>query len=220
MQVTGKAAWFRRRGLASVAAAIAVAGCITATSAAPAPAQTKQLGRSAQPASGPVSGTKICLKNASPAKCAAFDVNATIDTIIGVIQTAIIIWKVWPKGSKGGNPEDSDQAEGEENGGTTDQGLCLTATGGNVTFANCSANGTVWIAVPHGDGYYIESNYSLNHGNTRVLTVANTNAGTRLFVAAPTPGAWQVWDWFFQLDGVTHAPGQDLAGRRPLLPAQ
>jgi hypothetical protein len=105
-----------------------------------------------------------------------------------------------------GGQEKEGQSEGTENGGnsTDDEsnggeqaGLCFQSTGGDVNLAACSGNGTVWIAVPHGDGSYYINRYLYNKGITEVLTVASNANGDRLYVAAEgASGTWQNWTFY------------------------
>lgn len=92
--------------------------------------------------------------------------------------------------------EQGDSADTDENNGGEQAGLCLQSTGGNVIFAACGASGTVWIAVPHGNGSYLINRYLYDRGITEVLSVRATINGYHLYVASEgTSGTWQTWTW-------------------------
>jgi hypothetical protein len=143
-------------------------------------------------------GSEICLTN-KDAYCTSID-PGTIETVIhaiGEFVDVILIFKHIKQGDDNqGDDEEEEQVEGEEGGGTDDEGLCLADTGGYAYLASCGADGTVWIVVPHTDGDYIYSRYTVDEGRPMVLTADPVTNGARLFVAiAAQPGSadWQTW---------------------------
>jgi hypothetical protein len=63
--------------------------------------------------------------------------------------------------------------------------------------AECGDNGTVWIVVPHNDGDYLYSRYTIDHGTPEVLTADPAQNGSELFVAAAAQSGspyWQTWN--------------------------
>jgi hypothetical protein len=55
--------------------------------------------------------------------------------------------------------------------------LCLAATSIVASLATCGDNGTYWIAVASGAGYYLYSRYELNMGEQFVLEATNPGDG-------------------------------------------
>jgi hypothetical protein len=119
-----------------------------------------------------------------------------LQTILDSSKQLQAIWE-WIKAFAGdGGEEEEPQSDGEDDGGTTDNGLCMQSTGGNLKFAGCSANGTVWIQVPHANGSYLINRYLYNQGIIKVLTVRATTNGDHLYVQSEgVSGTWQNWTW-------------------------
>jgi hypothetical protein len=183
---------------ATVVAGISVmAAPAEAVSATPAhPARTEQVGQGI-PGSGV--DAQICLENA-PAYCTYFDASIVYNAVLATINTGILVYETIlkskvPNGSKKGDQEVEDKVDGG-----TDGGECLTATGGNVTYASCSADGTVWIAVPNGNGYRFDNRYSYDNGNDRYLSSRTATGGAQLSVQAASSNYWQTWYWDDILD--------------------
>jgi hypothetical protein len=102
-------------------------------------------------------------------------------------------------GTNDGGQQGEEQDTGSAGDGDPDAGLCLADTGGYAYMTSCGANGTVWIAIPHNDGYWLYSRYTVNNHNPEVLTSSSTADGTRLFVelSDSSPGGpWQTWNWY------------------------
>jgi hypothetical protein len=137
----------------------------------------------------------LCLTNAST-YCAAFNIMDVVQAVLDSSDSVKVLLE-WFKALKGdGGEEEEPEVEGEDSGGSTDDGLCLQSTGGNDSFAGCSANGTVWIEVPNGDGSYLINRYLYNQGIIEVLTVRATINGYHLYVASEgVSGTWQTWTW-------------------------
>lgn len=88
--------------------------------------------------------------------------------------------------SKAGGLREEEEEEGELDGGSTDAGLCLQSTGGDVNFATCGSDGAVWIQILSADGLgiYHENRYLYDQGEDQYLTVAGTFDGDRLYCHA------------------------------------
>jgi hypothetical protein len=65
--------------------------------------------------------------------------------------------------------------------GNTD-GLCLADTGGNAYLAGCGDNGTYWIAVASGTGYYLYNKYELNRDAQYVLAANNPSGSVPAYI--------------------------------------
>lgn len=192
-----------RRCLALVAIVATAAGCMTAANAAPASARPAASVRQAvdvQPAAyaQPNGGADLCFTN-DTVYCVGVDsmtifvvVSGTITTGASVI-TVVLTWIAIK------NSQKQDQGE-EKSDGPDDTGLCLAATGGDAYMTSCGANGTVWIVVPHSDGDYLESRYSVDNGlSSKMLTAYPLAQGYSLYVYPPEqPGGdyWQTWSWY------------------------
>lgn len=199
-----------RRLVALIAASVTAAACMTAApeptpaSAATASASAAVLKLRSTSGSGAMqdfqdsSGSEICLTN-KDAYCTSIDpgtVKTVIDAILHAVDVIIIYRDIYQGRDDQGDDEEEEQVEGEEGGGTDDEGLCLADTGGYAYLASCGADGTVWIVVPHTDGDYLYSRYTVDEGNSMVLTADPVTNGARLFVAiAAQPGSadWQTW---------------------------
>jgi hypothetical protein len=65
------------------------------------------------------------------------------------------------------------------NGTVTD--LCLAnTTGGASDLATCGANGTYWVVVQSGNGYYLYNRYYLDAGENYVLGVQDPTGGSEV----------------------------------------
>jgi hypothetical protein len=135
----------------------------------------------------------ICLTNAD-SFCLGID-PGTAAVIVASIEAAVRILEIF-KG-KDNNGDNEDEIEDESNG------LCLQDTGlQNGVAAHwgaCGANGTVWILVPHTDGAYIYSRYSVDHFDSKVLTANPLRDGAAFYVdTAANPGSadWQTFTHF------------------------
>jgi hypothetical protein len=157
------------------------------------------------------SGTSLCLSN-SDQWC--LGINIPVQDIIadseGLAAILVAIWAVLRVGNKPtppdqNDPEDEVVVEGEEGGGDDGEGLCLADTGGDAYLASCGANGTVWIVIPHNDGYYLESRYLYNNGHpNQVLTIDPLSQDSPIYChTAENPGSpyWQTFSSVYQLLG-------------------
>lgn len=143
------------------------------------------------------SESELCLTNdnsycttVDPANIALIVVTAT-DALIHAID----IWIQIRKGTYQGKHEKYAQIEFEDN----QNGLCLADTFGDAYLANCSADGTIWLVVPHSDGAYLENRYALDNGYTEVLTADPLYNGADLYIyAEEQPGSayWQTWSGY------------------------
>jgi hypothetical protein len=149
---------------------------------------------------GPGSFENLCLAN-SNTWCASMD---PVEIYMAVITTpaalkVIFDWisQIRESGAPAG-PEGEEQSQGDDGNnseGSESTGLCLADTGGAAFMTSCGANGTVWIAVSHGDGYWLVSRYMWNtHGVEEVLT-APLDQNAALFTEFPS-SAWQTWGWY------------------------
>jgi hypothetical protein len=152
----------RRRGLTFIVAVATVIAVTTLGAAAPATAQAaapttvRAVAPTAVQPGATVAGTtvvqirahslnpELCLRN-SLTYCAGFDPIAVTTLILKTIDTAILVWKTIHKKPGDGGTEESAEGEGTASGGNTDEGLCLTATGGNASMQSCTASGSAWI---------------------------------------------------------------------------
>jgi len=138
---------------------------------------------------------ELCLRN-SLSHCAGFDAPAWGQLVLNAVAVGILVWKTINKKPGDGGTEESAEGEGTADGGNTDQGLCLTATGGNATMQSCTASGSAWIQYNCGDGICLENRWSYNRGQDLILSTRGNIDGYVLYVAAPgTSGDWQKWDW-------------------------
>ena len=212
----------RRRCVALVAAVVTTAGVMTAGSAAPAsaapakpaaPAESLALAKSlmlatsltlAKPAvpAEPMATAYpvVCLTNSDTYCLGPIEIGV-ISGVIGAFIydlanriAVVIIRTVTPNDEDPGDEQD----ELQENG--TD--LCLADTGlspfVDAKFTACGANGTVWIVVPHSDGDYLYSRYSVDNGDPMVLTTEPGN-GNALYVYYPENSGsayWQTWSYY------------------------
>jgi hypothetical protein len=179
--------------------------------AAPVRAATAAAGRPASHAiveipdqPGPGSRDIQCLTN-DAAVCLSFDPYTIFGVVTGTVNTAILIWqfiKASKGGKGGGGQQGKSKSEGTKGGNDSNAGLCLadtTANGGNVFLTACGADGTVWIAIAHSNGYYLESRWWYDQGLYEELTTDPSENGNSVFVAPPAnPGGseWQTWSWY------------------------
>jgi len=197
----------RGRCLALVTTIAVVAGCVIVANTQPASAQSSQTAQVAAPASPvsptiPSSSSQICLANSNGA-CVGFPVQDVIQDVIagaGVAAAWVAIFFKWvSKGTDDGGQQGEEQDTGSAGDGDPDAGLCLADTGGYAYMTSCGANGTYWIAIPHSDGYWLYSRYTVNNHNPEVLTSNTTADGARLFVTlsdSSPGGPWQTWNWY------------------------
>lgn len=204
------------RWLALASAAITLAGLITYAAPSPASAATaKPVYTSAAttaaksshtlvettgevPAAPAVSDGHICLTNANAYCFWEAVISGTTVAIISKIIDKILEVIKKPEGE---DPNGDDQDEIED---ADDTSLCLAdaglRAGAGATFQPCGANGTVWILVPHSDGAYMYSRYSVDNGNPMVLTAVGPLTNDEhlvLEIAAQAGGAdWQTWTYY------------------------
>jgi hypothetical protein len=154
-------------------------------------------------ASGPTSNDFVCLTN-SNAYCTSVDPIAIYNAVLNTVIVAKVVWDWINKGKGDGGQEGEEQSEGDKEGGG-DAGLCLAQTDpnpitgytGDVYLTTCGANGTVWIAVPHSDGYYLESRWWYDHGvQNEVLSTGSPANNTPIFVAPASGNYWHTWSWY------------------------
>jgi len=213
-----------RRGLTFIAAAVAVCVCVAAAPAAraaPAAPVTRAapIAQAGPAGQAPVAAQhaktvklmipnactqacpvyEICLLN-SNTHCAAFDpyvdTAAIIDSIVGLIYIFKVIKgvlghssdEVEGNGSGGGEPTDFRCLAAADNSSGTTPNVYLTG--------NCGNPEASWVCVANGSGCNYYSVWSLNMGEHRMLTVANTNNGSQLYVKRATSGTWQTWGWY------------------------
>ncbi len=199
----------RRGCLALVTVVVTVAGGMTVAGAAPASARPA----SAQAVSAPLAGSgpgtydDICLTN-NDAWCVSVDPAEIYIAVISTVPAIKIIWDWINEGKGDGGQEGEEEAEGENDGGNDDAGLCLAQTDpnsitgdtGDVYMTTCGANGTVWIAYPHGDGYYLESRWWYNEGVPNEIlstgTLTSNYADDPVFVSPASSTYWRTWSWF------------------------
>jgi hypothetical protein len=199
----------RGRCLALATAIAVVAGCVIVASTQAASAQTSQTIHVPAPAAPaslaiPSSSSQLCLANSPGAgACVGFPVQDVIIDVIsaaGVAAAWVAIFLKWKSmGTNDGGQQGEEQDTGSAGDGDPDAGLCLADTGGYAYMTSCGANGAVWIAIPHNDGYWLYSRYTVNNHNPEVLTSSSTADGTRLFVelSDSSPGGpWQTWNWY------------------------
>jgi hypothetical protein len=172
---------------------------MTIAGAAPASAQP-----AAPAAAGPTTNDMVCLTNAD-SYCLGVD-PYVIAGLVLALPGAIKVVLDWI--NQGRNKQNQQQGEekneGTEDGGTDpEEGLCLAMTdayNGDAYWTSCGANGTVWIAEPHSDGYYLESRWWYNQGVPNEVLTADPVANDSVLFAAPgeAPGGayWQTFSWF------------------------
>jgi hypothetical protein len=168
-----------RRFLALATAVLTTAGLVTFASA--------------QPASAAGDDT-VCLTNAD-SYCLGIGPAEVGEIVYGAIHVIAIIINVLGHDNNG---DDEDEMEDEN-----DPSLCLTDTGltpgVDAWFGPCGADGTVWIWVPHYDGYYLYSRYSVDNGDSMVLTVDPLSNGAAVYVdigANPGGPYWQTFSYY------------------------
>ena len=195
----------RHRYLALATAITVVAGCVTVAGPQPVSAQTTRNAQTASRAAPaiPSSSSELCLANAN-GSCAGVDSDAVLAAVVafylGLPKYIELYWKWKSMGEGDGGQEGEEQDTGSDDGGSDpDAGLCLADTGGNAYMTSCGANGTVWIAIPHNDGYWLYSRYTVDEDHSEVLTSNTTGEGAQLFVTlsdANPGGPWQTWNWY------------------------
>jgi hypothetical protein len=186
----------RIRYLALIASAATAVACVTT---APASAATQTAATPAAATAGSArtapmdsSETTICLTNSNSYCMVTFDVEGTIAIVIASYPIIKDIWAVITKGVYKGKHEKYAQIELEDN----QNGLCLADTFGDAYLASCGADGTIWLVVPHSDGAYLESRYTVDNGIPEVLTADPLSNNSLLYAEAPAnPGSpyWQTW---------------------------
>lgn len=195
-----------RRFLALAVAVLTVAGVVTiatprpASAATPRPASavTQRPAVAAQP-------DAVCLTNAD-SYCLSLGPHE-IAIIVHTVGELIKIILERKGNDKQGDEEDELTDRDNPNLCLTDTGL---SPGADASWGPCGANGTVWIWVPHTDGFYLYSRFSVDHGSGLVLTVNPLSNGAPVFVSNPAqPGGadWQTFTYFFTLTGGTQARG-------------
>lgn len=165
----------------------------------------------AVPNCGGCQGLSLCLTNTSSPPYCAWDSATITNTVISALTLIATVWGLINKGRGDGGTEEEGkgqgQTEGDQDNDTENQGdegvdsagdgFCMQSTGGNVTWAACGSNGTVWIEKSFRDGISLENRYVLDHtGNDEILTVASPTNGDHLYVHAAGTG-WQTWSWGF-----------------------
>jgi hypothetical protein len=213
---TLRSATFRRRCVALVIAAITTAGVMgyaPSESASAASTQTAHASQTSQASTSQASGVvteealrsaasdpgTICLTNAN-SYC--LGLGPIVEGVIAGVITHDVInalkyiaWKIV------GRDDDGD-TEGEIED-DSDTSLCLADTGltpgVHATWQPCGADGTVWIEVPHSDGDYLYSRYSVDNEDSMVLTADPLENDAPLFVtigANPGSAYWQTWSYY------------------------
>jgi hypothetical protein len=168
------------RVLALLVAVLTTAGLVTTATVRPASAAEND---------------SICLSNANSYCLGIGPVEAAIIVEVGREIIQIILDHI------GNDPQGDPEDEAEDE---SDPSLCLQDTGlrpgVDASWGPCGANGTVWIWVPHSDGYYLYSRYSVdNHVPALVLTVDPLSNGAKVFVAiGANPGGayWQTFNYY------------------------
>lgn len=141
----------------------------------------------------------ICLKSANT-HCASFDAQTVYNTVLGTINTAIIIWQLIS--NKQGKT--TDESEGDEGGNEQTRHLCLAADaplGSDRVFVttNCFNNDQAsWVCMVVGKtGCHYYNVYALDQGDAFMLTTLNTREGAYMYVKPQTAGDWQTWSWYY-----------------------
>jgi hypothetical protein len=168
-----------RRVLALLVAMLTTAGLVTTAAARPASAAESD---------------SICLTN-SNSYCLGLGPGEIILIVHGALEVIHIIL------DHIGNDDEGDQEDEAED--ENDESLCLMDTGlrpgVDASLGSCGANGTVWIWVPHSDGYYLYSRYSVDNGDSMVLTVDPLSNGAAVYVdigANPGGPYWQTFSYY------------------------
>jgi hypothetical protein len=180
-----------RKSIAAFAATVSVTGMLLVAS--PAHASTDS-----QPPGQP-QGQVLCLANHTATCITAADIEGIIGALGTIISTGKIIWDWTNQGKSGDDNKGEDDQQGTEGDNDGAEGLCLAARGGNAFMTSCGSLGTTWIAVPHNDGYQLESQYSLSRGQVQVLTLSSLNNNAQAYVLQPEPSGniwWQTWSWY------------------------
>lgn len=208
---------FRSR-LALVTVIAVVVGCVAAVSPQPASAQTSKTAQAAAPTAPasstiPTSEEQICLTHSNGA-CIGFPVQDVIEDVIGANGAAaawVAIFFKWiskGKGDGGQEGEEKDTGDADNRDHDPDAELCLAQTdpnpingiSGELYMTKCGANGTVWIAIAHNGGDYLENQWWYNQGvhNEVISADAPARDGAEVYVApAQANGPMlQVWSWY------------------------
>jgi hypothetical protein len=157
----------------------------------------------------PTGKEQICLTSSNGA-CVGFPVQDVVQDVIaaaGVAAAWVAIFFQWiskGKGDGGQEGEEKDTGDADNSHHDPDAGLCLAQTDpnpitgytGNTYMTKCSANGTVWIAVRHGNGYWLVNRWWYNQGiHDELLSVGSTKRGSHVFVSPPG-GYVNTWNWY------------------------
>jgi hypothetical protein len=167
-----------RRWLALVASIVTVAGGMTAATAQPASAYSTDT---------------VCLTNANN-YCVGISHEAAVWIADALPEIVAIILMYINKDNDGDNEDELVDSS---------TGQCLTDTGlspgVDARWGPCGANGTVWIWVPHSDGYYLYSRYSVDDHKSMVLTVDPLSNDAPMYVdigANPGSAYWQTFSYY------------------------
>jgi hypothetical protein len=207
---------FRSR-LALVTVVAVAAGCIAAVSPQPASAQISKTAQIAAPAAAasptiPTGKEQICLTHSNKA-CIGFPVQDVVQDVIaaaGVAAAWVAIFFQWiskGKGDGGQEGEEKDMGDADNSHHDPDAGLCLAQTDpnritgytGDLYMTKCGANGTVWIAIAHNGGDYLESRWWYNEGvRNEVISADPVRDGAHVYAApAQSNGPLsQTWSWY------------------------
>ena len=183
-----------------------VAGCVVAVGSAPASAQTSQTAASSGIPTTAIPTTKeqLCLSSAAGA-CIGVPVNDIIEGAISAADAAgtwlAIYLTLIKKGSGDGGQEGEEKDTGAAGDGDPDAGLCLTSNNSSeyVYMGPCGANGTTWIAVPHGKAgdYFLKNTFWYRNGRPNYVLAASSDArGTRLIILPDTDNSWRTWSYY------------------------
>jgi hypothetical protein len=138
-----------------------------------------------------------CLTNRA-VTCISFDPYQAVEAVSAAIVGAYTIW-LWHRQATAtnGDAKGEDENVEDEGGNTEESGLCLADTGSGAYETTCGANGTTWILIPHGGGYWMESQWELNRGwSGAVLSTMPGNPYPNLFLdPAGDTEFWQTWSW-------------------------
>jgi hypothetical protein len=160
----------------------------------------------------PTSKEQICLTHSNKA-CVGFPVQDVIEDVIaaaGVAAAWVAIFFQWiskGKGDGGQKGEEKDTGDADNSHHDPDAGLCLAQTDpnpvtgytGDLYMTKCGASGTVWIAIAHNGGDYLENLWWYNQGvPNEVISADPVKDGASVYVAPEQSNGplSQTWSWY------------------------
>jgi hypothetical protein len=157
--------------------------------------------------------TQICNPDSDPTVCAGVNTDNVI-IIAAAVSSSLAAWVavIFSILTRQKSPPDDDQTSdediGDNGGGKTDVGKCLTQKNGNVTWGTCKGkrgsavwNSATWILTAvQGDFGFINYYYYYLKGHKYYLRATGYKAGDRITLHTLFKGGQQEESWFFPIE--------------------